>query len=205
LALTDQHNTVGSAEISNRLVESIIRKYIDNLNQKNWDDFVSLAAYALNQSISVHGFTPDFLVFGRNETNPYIPTEENQQGVEEFVQQRKEALDLALKLANEDLEEYRKKMEEKFDEGDRKFAKIYPGNWVYLKKDPSHVAKGSSKKLDEQSQGPYKVISVDNKKSNVTIAIAANETIVVKKNQLRLSKNQDIIWETDKIRPSKLS
>ena len=45
-ALPDQHNTVGSAEISNTIIENILKKYIDQLNQNNWDDFLGLAAYA---------------------------------------------------------------------------------------------------------------------------------------------------------------
>jgi hypothetical protein len=114
-------------------------------------------------------------------------------------------MDIALKLANEDLEKYREKMEEKFSTTKRKFTKFSPGNWVYLKKDQDNVAKGTSRKLDEQSQGPYKVISVDNRKSNVTIQLAANENITVKNNKLRMSKVQDIFLDPTKIRPSKLN
>jgi hypothetical protein len=204
LALTNQHNTVGSAEISNKLVENIIRKYIDNLKQDDWDEFLCLAAYALNQSISVHGYSPDYLVFGKNETNPYLPTEGNNPNIEQFVSDRKEAMDLALKLSNDKLLEYRKKIEEKFVNTKRRFTKFSIGNWVYLKKPLDSVQSGLSHKLDSQSLGPFKIIEINDAKANVTLQLAPNYIMEVKNNLVRLSKNQNILVDPNELRPTTL-
>jgi hypothetical protein len=203
-ALTDQHNTVGSAEISNQIIENILRKFIDGLKQNNWDDFIGLAAYALNKSISVHKYSPDYLIFGRNPINPYIPQEEENQNLDEYVKERKKALDLALKLANENLTLYRKKIEDKV-EPKRKFPKFTIGQWVYLKKPLEAVKSGLSAKLDAKALGPYKIIKVDDSKANVTIQLAPNYNIEVKNNLVRLSKDQDILLDPDEIKASKTS
>jgi hypothetical protein len=203
-ALPDQHNTVGSAEISNKIIEGIVRKYIDQLKQNDWDNFIGLAAYALNKSISVHGYSPDYLIFGREQINPYIQDEENHQPIEQFVQERQEAMNLATKLANDVLVEYRKKIEQKNNESKRKFSKFSVGNWVYLKKPEDAVEHGLSRKLATQSLGPYKIREINEEKGNVTIQIAPGHKMEVKNNLIRLSKNQDILLDPDELKATTL-
>jgi hypothetical protein len=204
-ALKEQHNTVGSAEISNQIIENYLTKFIDQSNHQNWDDFVRIAAYALNKSLTVHGYSPDFLIFGRDPINPYIPDDKEYITPEQFVAERKKALDLAVKLANETLADYRKKMEDKNLKIRRNFTKFKKNQWVYLQKPLDAVEHGLSRKLSTKSLGPYKVIEVDTSKGNVTLQIAPNQKLIVKNNQIRLSAVQDIHEEPDKLIPSKLN
>ncbi len=54
-------------------MEEIINKYINQTDQKNWDDYAHLAAYALKNTIcTAHNFSPDHLFFGRKTINPYV-------------------------------------------------------------------------------------------------------------------------------------
>jgi hypothetical protein len=204
-ALPDQHRTAGSAEISNRIMEDIIKKYIDQIHQNDWDEYLSLAAFALNKSISsTHGFSPDFLFFGREPINPFV---ENQESLSmlDFINDQKEALDLAFKIANERLAIYRQKMESKHLNINRKFTKFSIGDWVYLKKPLEAVQKGSSHKLDHTALGPFKVVSVDSTKGNVSILLAPESPLEVKNNMIRLSKNQEILLDDSKLKASKTS
>jgi hypothetical protein len=202
-ALPDQHNTAGSAEISNRIMEDIIKKYIDQIKQNNWDEYLGLAAFALNKSISAaHGYSPDFLFFGRDPINPFVEEKEILD-LSEYVQSQKEALDLAFKIANERLSEYRKKMENKNMNLPRNFTKFTIGDWVYFKKPEQAVQHGLSRKIDQTSLGPFKIISVDRSRGNVTILLAPDSPLEVKQNQLRKSKNQEILLDDNELKPSK--
>jgi hypothetical protein len=64
-ALPDQKGTTGQVENRNRLAESILRKYTDQFLQNDWWKYCWTAQYAYNKSISsVHGLTPDYVIFG---------------------------------------------------------------------------------------------------------------------------------------------
>ena len=121
----------------------------------------------------------------------------------DFVVNQKEALELATKLANDALILYRKKIEQKNNQSKRKYSTFTVGNWVYLKKPLDAVQHGLSHKLDTKSLGPYKIMNVDGQKANATIQLAPNYNTDVKNNLVRLSKDQDILLETNELKPSK--
>jgi len=118
-ALPRQHNTMGSVENSNKIMEEIVRKYVDR-DQETWDELVKFAAYALNNTKSAaHGFTPDYLFFGRKEINPYA---ENEQVIvneeikyEDYANKIKKRLEKSFKIANENLIRYRNEMIKYYD------------------------------------------------------------------------------------------
>jgi len=85
----------------------------------------------------------------------------------------------------------------------RRFTKFSIGDWVYLKKPLEAVQHGSSKKLDHTALGPFKIFSVDSTKGNITILLAPDSPLEVKQNQLRKSKNQEILLEDSYLKPSK--
>jgi hypothetical protein len=204
-AETAQHKTMGSVEISNKIMEDIIRKFVDKHNQKDWDKFVRFAAYAVNKAVSsTHGYSPDYLIFGREQLNPYL-SDTTVVPMTQFVARQKKALESALKIANDELEKYRKKMiETTHGKLSQKLPTVYKaGDWVFVQKDPSKVAQGLSHKLDDRAIGPFKVVSADVTKGNVTIEFAAGILKVIKHNRLRLSKKQNYQKDALKIVPMK--
>ena len=187
---------MGSVENANKLMEEIIRKYIDR-DQKTWDDWVSIAAYALNNTKSAaHGFTPDFLFFGRKEINPYVVNDQviqnDETKYENFAKKIEKKLIIAFEIANDNLKRYRDDMIKYYDKKRKGLLPVvyYKDDWVYLNKPIDSVVKGLSHKLDKQSLGPYKIIQVDNEKGNILIEIAPHKELLVKHNNIRLAKNQ---------------
>ncbi len=70
-ALPNQHTTVGSVERSNMAIEDMLRKFIDQTSQHDWDKYLPMLTYAINKSVCrSHGYSPDFLMFGRDATSP---------------------------------------------------------------------------------------------------------------------------------------
>ena len=193
-----QHNTMGSVENANKVMEEIIRKFIDKRNQDDWDSYVRLAAQAINQTISAtHKFAPDFLFFGRDPINPYL--EVNNDFIQEdnvrydiYTKQFKESMTDAFIYARKNLENYRNTM---IKQNDKKLGArlpiIYkPDDFVYMEKPVDVVTKGLSHKLDDNAMGPFKVIEVDNEKGNIVIEIAPGKHITVKHHEIRKAKDQ---------------
>jgi hypothetical protein len=193
-ALTNQHNTVGSVERSNLIMEEIIKKFVDKVKQDDWDEYLSLAAYAINKSPSTtHGYEPDFLIFGELKNSNLISSERGEtEPVLEYANEKTKKLKKAIENAKIILNDYREKMIEKSKEklNSRKETEFKENDLVYLQKDESDTEKGLSHKLDDKSLGPFKVIEWDKDKGNVIIEVAPNYTLTVKMNQLRLAKDQ---------------
>ncbi|HYN44606.1 MAG TPA: RNase H-like domain-containing protein, partial [Candidatus Limnocylindrales bacterium] len=60
------HETMGAVERSNRTCEDMLRKYVNQISHADWDLYVHLLAYAENKALSrTHGYSPDYLMFGR--------------------------------------------------------------------------------------------------------------------------------------------
>lgn len=184
-ALAEQHDTVGGVENSNKQMEDIVRKFVNEWNQSDWDDYVRIAAYALNKSISVtHNYSPDFLLMGMKSRTGlgYDESITEDQKIRNFIKSRK--------IANDILEKYRDKMilqaSGKISEKNKSTFKN--GDLIQLKRPTSSITDGLSKKLISKSIGIFEVDSYDKEKGNVVIKLAPDTFITVKQNQVRLAK-----------------
>lgn len=185
-ALTEQHRTVGSVEVSNKIMEDALRKYVNNLNQDDWDKFVRLIAYAYNKSVAPHGYTPDYLISGIEQRSDF-KIEEEILSLEEYKTTMVKDLIKARKLANETLEEYRQKMMKVCQP--KRLTTFDVGEWVHLKRPQESVVSGLSKKLMSKSLGPFKVLAIDKDKGNITLDYAPGNSLEVKVNQVRKAKS----------------
>jgi hypothetical protein len=189
---TGQHDTTGSVERSNLIMEDIIRKYIDKTKQDDWDVYLGLAAYAINKSISAsHGLVPDELIFGKIQKN-LLEDERLFNDKQEYSENNSKKLKKAIQTASTTLKEYQEKMKKQIQQkmGIRKPTDMKKDDIVYMKKDEENTIKGLSHKLDDQSMGPFKINEIDKEKGNVKIQVAPSTEIIVKKSNLRLAKDQ---------------
>jgi hypothetical protein len=62
--------TDGQSERANRTLEEYLRHFI-NARQDNWDEYLDMAEYAVNDSVNPStGYTPFYLAFGQNPSSP---------------------------------------------------------------------------------------------------------------------------------------
>ncbi|HRO65581.1 MAG TPA: DDE-type integrase/transposase/recombinase, partial [Candidatus Dojkabacteria bacterium] len=187
-AQPNQHDTMGSVERSNRIMQEIIKKYVNKNNQEDWDIFLPFAAYAINKAkSSSHNFTPDSLVFGRDTPNPFILKEEEESlNINEYKEELTTKIIKAQELANKYLEAYREKMIRN-NKDKKEIPKFVVGSKVYLEKTPEARIRGLAKKLDNNTLGPFVIIKMDEQKGNATLQIAPTCTKVAKLKSLFLA------------------
>jgi hypothetical protein len=101
-----QHNTMGSVERSNEAMKDIVRKFVSEWKQDDWDRYVRIAAYALNKSVNCsHSHVPDYLLFGLDKNTRYLDGTTTESRNIELVK-----LNKARNLANKILVGYREKI-----------------------------------------------------------------------------------------------
>lgn len=192
-ALTEQHDTVGSVERSNQVMEEIIRKYVNKDNQQDWDEYLSIAAHAINKSkSSSHGYSPDFLVFGREPRNPFLVEEKRDIDLSTMVEETTKKIVKATKKANELLADYRNRMIATVSKKSKKNTDFNEGNLVYMSKSDSAYEKGLSGKLDDTALGPYKIIKIYKDTGNVALQIAPETIYTCKLKSLSLANDQNM-------------
>jgi hypothetical protein len=199
--------TMGAVERSNRTIEEMLRKYVDQVNQDDWATYVFALAHAENKArSSTHKMQPDQLLFGKEtdldlmskmkeriSKNPRLEADEVSMKINE-----------AVNVANKVLEEYRAKMKLVHE---RKFAreKIKPyqiNEMVWLLTPNDAVTAKLSKSLASNSLGPFKIIAVDQGRNNVTVEINAEEKQDIKMKYIRRCSTQD--QPTDDARVSRV-
>ena len=160
----------------------------------------------MNKTISnAHGFSPDFVIFGKNSNNPLNVDNNNSIDVKDYTQQIVKKLQKTNSKVNENLRKYREKMKKQFGEKLKKIVRFNSGDKVFLKKDSDLVQKNLSSKLDNKAFGPFQINKVYSEKGNVEIQIAPNSTLIVKSNNLRLANDQQIdlseLYKSDETKP----
>jgi hypothetical protein len=191
-ALAREHDTVGSVERSNRTCEDMVRKFIDKLKRNDWDKFLHFLSYAENKAISrSHGFSPDYLMFGRQQINLLSDSDSSVQlNHNQFLRN----LEKAWTLANQVLSEYRSAMEKQRlrELGRRKPLQFKAGDYVWLSMPMNAKVKGISGKLQDRAVGPYGVEKIL-PNGNVQISITPTRSEIVKSCRLRLSNIKPIL------------
>lgn len=180
-ALPSQKGTTGQVENRNRLAEAILRKYTDQFLQNDWWKYCWTAQYAYNKSISsVHGFTPDYIIFGMK---PFSLLDLNLHSLPGFDKLKDEVkfklsnMEKAWKLVSLALSEQAEKMKQSRISyfHDHPIPSFLPGDLVIIKRSISD--KDLNHKFMSRNIGPYSVVASEG--NNITIQITPLETTIV--------------------------
>lgn len=203
-AIPNQHTTVGAVERSNRILEDMLRKYINSIDQNNWDQYLHLLAYAINKAESkTHGYAPDLLMFGREPITPLkIDKNNNGTNFKNIKENHFKNFTKYWDKANIALKDYRKKMAKESDKA--KLGKRSPDDFnvkdsVWLHNSVDNSAKGISFKLTQRGLGPYKIVKIL-PNNNLQLQITPTKTICVHRDQVRKSKSEVCKNENEKFK-----
>jgi hypothetical protein len=160
----------GMVERLNRTVGQMLRQYVSE-NQQDWDRWLPLCGLAYNGSVhSSTGYTPFFLMFGRElrlpvelvlpppDNLPELQTPDNDSGdVEHFVGRMRQALRHVYGLVRDNLNQAARLQKHQYDRNSIPLE-LSPGQGVWLFNPKRR--KGRTPKLDIPWEGPYTVLQV---------------------------------------------
>jgi len=154
-------STNGNIERFHATMHNMLAKLVSE-NQRDWDQHLSAVAFAYRTSVQEStGFTPYFLLFGREARIPadlvYGPPPDapRQDGLPEFVTQQRETLDSAYQLARKHLGTAAQRRKRQYDLRTRN--QEFPVDsmvWVYV---PRRRV-GRYQKWRSPYQGPFRVL-----------------------------------------------
>ena len=179
-------STNGLVERFNSSLCQSISMYVAK-DQKDWCEFIPLILFAHRTSISeAIGDSPFYVLFGREPRLPidikYLPemSDDVTTSVSEYRKRTVEKVELAQKLAKENLHRSKQKMKEYYDRNSKEpVFEVGQRVWVYTPKSK----KGLSKKLLHCWFGPYRIVEQSSPvhyrlrtetNKNVTFAVHAN-------------------------------
>ena len=155
-------STNGGVERFHRTLNAMIAKVVAE-NQRNWDEMLPsvMAAYRSSRHEAT-GFTPNYLMFGREVRAPIdllfgVPTEDTEQydSYEAFVSEKAERMRNAYKLAREQLGQGAERMKKYYDM--RVKPAVFKRNtWVYYYSPRRFI--GKSPKWQKFYSGPYLIV-----------------------------------------------
>jgi hypothetical protein len=176
----------GSVEVRNKVVESVIKKYLTHYNLDNWDEFCWTAAYAYNKSMnSVTNYSPDYLIFGREpyslvDLSSFSSLSSPKHSYKEHVARFVDDLERAWKAAKEATDQSHKQAANvrlKYLRG--KQQHFHVGQLVLLiARGPqftNYFDQSLNHKLLSQNIGPFEIINLDDQK-HVTLQITPSTT-----------------------------
>ena len=152
--------TNGQTEKLNRFIAAALRAYTDPNTQGDWDKFLDSIAYAYRISeVMATGYSPFFLIFGREPTLPtsilYGDKKEIAVDVRDYSMNQTRILRDAHKRANEIQAKYDRKKKEYYDRTHQD-VKYFVGDLVNLFTPKKRL--GFSTKLITKNSGPYTVV-----------------------------------------------
>lgn len=151
--------TDGQTERTNRVLEEYLRHYV-NPHQDDWDEWLSLAEYAYNNSVhEATGHTPFFLNYGRHPHMPGAPKDSssNFPAVETFVKN----VAKVVSEAKERLEAARQRAK-RYADPKRKAVLYKVGDLVLLSTKNIQMKTPGVNKLLPKYLGPFPVTEVIN-------------------------------------------
>jgi hypothetical protein len=160
--------TDGATERVNRSIGQILRTVVSN-DQKNWAEKCPMVEFALNSNVSATtGYAPFELNGGyMPRLGQDIRADTKFQGVKQFAQQ---AL-WNLIAAHDAIIESRVVQTHQANKRRRASIEYSRGDLVYLSTKNLSLPKGRARKLQPKYIGPYAIIDVHNKTSNVTLEL----------------------------------
>jgi transposase InsO family protein len=154
--------TNGQVERYNRTILNALRGYVTE-RQNDWDEYTSAITFGYNCRVhSSLNFAPFELVLSRPPTPLSVETprslsqETPATAKLRFLQQLKELIPLARRRAAEAQGRYKDGFDDRVREKNKGLA---PGSWVFLRREVH--ADGVSPKLDDQVDGPYRILDTD--------------------------------------------
>jgi hypothetical protein len=183
----------GGVENKNRIVWSILRKYVDAITQTDWPDYLWHAASAYNKSPSSAlggSICPNEAYFGRKPRVllDYGKLEPGRK--EEYLQRYTGELEVvwnrvraALAEANVRMEKQRKRYL-----GNRRLDDIAQGDWILLRRRTENMVKGLNPKLQSKNLGPFLVREVKEELNHLVIEISPHLLKEVHRDDVILSK-----------------
>lgn len=151
--------TDGQTERVNRVLEEYLRHYV-NPHQDDWDEWLSLAEFAYNNSVHVAtGHTPFFMCYGRHPKLPGAVKAPDSRfpAVEEYVKNVAQVV----KQAKDKLETMRHKAKQ-FTDGKRRDVLYTVGDLVLLSTKNIQLKTPGVNKLLPKYLGPFPVSEVIN-------------------------------------------
>lgn len=151
--------TDGQSERANRTLEEYLRHYIGPL-QDDWDKFLDLAEYAINESTSpATGYSPFYLAFGRHPTSPLDLALGD--AIVPAAKASVESMADNLRHARAKLEETRVRMAAQANTR-RRDVTFSVGDMVRLSTANLHLPAALSRKLAPRYVGPFKITAIIN-------------------------------------------
>ena len=154
--------TNGQVERFNRTILNALRGYVAS-NQRDWDDYTSTITFGYNCRVHASlGFTPFEIILARPPPplSVEIPRKREADTPENFRLRFLHRLKELLPLARSRLAESQARYKAGFDKGIREKNKdVSEGSWVFVRREVHET--GTNPKLDEQVDGPYKVLQTD--------------------------------------------
>src|SRR3977135_4023995 len=160
--------TDGATEQANRSIAQVLRTLVD-FNQKNWADKCPMVEFALNSNISTTtGYAPFELNGGyMPQLGQRVKLNTPYRGVKQFAQQA-----LWNMMAAHDAMITNRVNQTYHANKRRREGEVYsPGDLVYLSTQNLSLPKGRARKLLPKYIGPYKIIEVYEKTSNVKLEL----------------------------------
>jgi transposase InsO family protein len=116
--------TDGQSERANRTLEEVLRHFVSP-RQDDWDDFLDLAEFAINDSVSPStGYTPFYLAYGQNVSSPidltdvivpaaHMRAQEMTDAIEHAKAKLRESHERQARAANKERQDYQFKVGDK--------------------------------------------------------------------------------------------
>ncbi len=179
LPRTTNKGSTGAAEVKNKLGWSIIRKYVNQLNQQDWSHYCWTAAYAYNKSPNpkFNNLTPDFIFSG---LNPFTLVE-----LDKIAD---------ISLNDESFQSYQRRLAEAWNRAQEAVAKYYTnmentrkeylhgrhytykvGDLVLMKRRPEWMDQSLNFKLMTKNVGPYPIKKIDEERKHVYLQISPSK------------------------------
>ena len=153
-------STDGLQERFNRVICDTLSHFVDNY-QSNWDAFLPSISFAYRSTPAdnVTGYSPFFLLYGREPTMPLdvslLPSEERVVSSKQYVTSLVNHLETVWNIKYQLELKYKSLMKSQYDKKQSNI-KFQVGDkvWLYIPK----VNKGLTKKLAKQWSGPYLLV-----------------------------------------------
>ena len=154
--------TDGQSECANRVLEEYLRHYL-NYEQSNWEQLLPSAQFAYNTAKHAStGYSPHYLVFGREADTPVTLLEglgaDRPESSSVAAEQLVQRLHVALNRAKENLKKAQDRQAD-WANSRRKHATFKRGDQVLLSNEYLETGR-PSKKLDHLWSGPFLVTEV---------------------------------------------
>jgi hypothetical protein len=172
----------GQLENKHRTVWNILRKYVDQISQSNWNKYLPIAATAHNRTpcSSLNNYTPNEVYYGRKpkaffDFDKLIdPTYKN----DDWSTYVNDMKSIYVNIYD-DLIAYQQVLENKKSKINREIHSWKVGDYARIRREENTIVAGLNVKLATKTQGPFEVISVQPNRNRITLRITPTKNLTV--------------------------